>query len=209
MKKQVYIDRECPENQGISYAVLEQEKPIPVIYAGKVMNPMPVTDRKEKSYHILAKYYDIHFIFEDQAPAPEFYPVPSLELFAFDSEDGYFGATSFPELDGKAPVYYIDHALHCYYLGGNLREFLSMAVFYPDWKKRFRTIAPENSCQPEHKTECSLEDRNYLIERLQLRCRNFPDTEHIPEHAEIKIYASIHDAKMEIEFLKIPFIQKK
>ena len=66
-------------------------------------------------------------------PKVDFYPVPSLTLFAHDGRGGYFAH------GGKgleSPIYFVSDKLECWYLAENFRTFVQMTVFEPKWKEK-------------------------------------------------------------------------
>ncbi len=102
-----------------------------VIWAGARINAMPVSLR-DGEYARFAKEYDIHFIFEDSLPAVDFYTIPMVDIFAVDSSGGYLGSVGMmADLQGDAPICYIDAAKNCYLAAANGPEFLAKL---PEWK---------------------------------------------------------------------------
>jgi len=200
-EKTVYIDREQPCLQNVAacfYIADEEGKAKNIIFAGKSILSMPVNDKNEMAFQILANEYDVHFIFDDKIPQIEFYPVPLVGVFASDSSNGYFCSTN-PELDileEDAPIYYIDDKLNYYYLSSNLINFLSIVVFCPKWKEKFGI---DNNVTPlfQHK------GREYLIDTLHLNAE-FSVTKDIKKTEDnIIIFRSIDEAKKKIEFYDI------
>ena len=59
-----------------------------IIWTGIVINSMSVNCKNE-TYETYANEYDIHFIFDDNIPAINFYTVPMVDVFAIDSDGGY------------------------------------------------------------------------------------------------------------------------
>lgn len=104
-----------------------------VIPAGKRFDPFVMTC-EENGFTSLQRKRGINLIFEGMIPKVEFYPVPSLTLFAHDGRGGYFAH------DGKAlmeaQIYYISEKLECWYLAKNFRIFVQMVVFEPNWKEK-------------------------------------------------------------------------
>ena len=80
--RKVYIDR-IKFNGCIAVLVPDAE----VISAGTTVYPMDV-EYKNEEYQKYADRYDIHFIFYDDVPNPDFYSVPQVDIFARDSEGG-------------------------------------------------------------------------------------------------------------------------
>ena len=97
--RKVYLDRtQMKTCTGIFLKDAE------VILTGTTVYAMPVKDKNEE-YQRFAKEYDIHFIFEDDVPAVDFYTVPMVEIFALDSAGGYIGSVGQPaDLEQDIPI---------------------------------------------------------------------------------------------------------
>lgn len=168
------------------------------IFTGKVILSMPVKDKQEKAYEILAEEYDVRFIFDNAIPELKFYPIPQLNIFAIDSLGGCFASTNaaVDVSQNNAPIYYVNKELQCYCLAENLLSFIHLIVFQPDWKKGLvkdgdLTMAP------------SLEGKEYLIDTLKI------DRDQVASGAEIElaetitIFESFKAAKKVIAFFDI------
>lgn len=125
--RKVYLDRtQMKTCTGIFLKDAE------VILTGTTVYAMPVKDKNEE-YQRFAKEYDIHFIFEDDVPAVDFYTVPMVEIFALDSAGGYIGSVGQPaDLEQDIPICYIDKEKKCYLAAANGKEFLENVY---QWKK--------------------------------------------------------------------------
>lgn len=166
-----------------------------VIYTGKIISAMPIQEKAEKAYEILANDYDVHFIFEDSLPDLSFYPVPMLEIFAVDSCDGCFGTTcsGMSILDQNAPIYYIDKNLKSYYLAENLREFISIMVSDLKWRKRL-------GLELASVLNVSKGGKDYLTHILGLK--HMEDLDHREKEIEerVMIFSSYAEAAKFIDF---------
>lgn len=103
-----------------------------IFSAGKRFDPFVMTC-EENGFSSLQRKRGIYLIFEGNIPKLDFYPVPSLTLFAHDGEGGYF-AHAGKDLD--SPIYFISKDLKCWGLAGDFRTFVQMVVFEPNWKEK-------------------------------------------------------------------------
>lgn len=124
--KKVYIDRtENAECVGIF------QKGAEIIPAGTTIYSMSVKDKREE-YRRFAEDFDICFLFDDKLPEIDFYTVPQVDIFAADSRGGLFGTVGgITDMDGEAPVCYIDDRRNCYIIADNGKDFLNAPQ---DWK---------------------------------------------------------------------------
>ena len=123
--EKVYIDMESREK----LPVIEGKEIVP---AGKRFDPFVMTC-EENGFTSLQRRRGVHLIWEGMLPKVEFYPVPSLTLFAHDGRGGYFAH------GGKgleSPIYFVSGRLECWYLAENFRTFVQMVVFQPSWKEK-------------------------------------------------------------------------
>lgn len=129
--RKIYLDRtKIPGNTVLIVRDAE------VISTGATISSMPISC-KDPEYKRYADEYDIHFIFDDALPQVEFYTVPLLDIFATDSNGGFFASIGeFFDLDG--PVYYIDGNHNCFYITDNGKQFISNAQ---EWKYLLKPYA--------------------------------------------------------------------
>lgn len=197
-RKKYYIDVEqiYPKYGGaVGFCTTGDDHEL--VCAGKFILSMPVTEKKEKAYQVLAEEYDVRFLFDDAIPELEFYPIPQMCIFAVDSEGGSFASpnTSIDISEENAPVYYISKDLRCYYVAPNLFAFLQLIVFNPGWKNDF-VKGSDSAAEP------SSEGKTYLISTLNLsRSTASPDEANEPN--EITIFKSLEEAKKVITFYNI------
>ena len=102
------------------------------IPAGKRLDAFVMTC-EENGFTSLQRKRGIHLIWEGMLPKLDFYPVPSLTLFAHDGRGRYF-AHSGKGLEST--IYFISNELECWYLAENFRAFVQMVVFKPNWKEK-------------------------------------------------------------------------
>lgn len=117
--KKVYLDQ-----TNATMCVGVYLKDAQIIPAGATISSMSVR-HKNSEYERYAEEYDIHFIFDDAIPTLDFYTIPQVDIFATDSRGGYIGSLgAMADLDGKAPICYIDAQKHCYRIAENAHTFL-------------------------------------------------------------------------------------
>ena len=106
-----------------------------IIPAGTTIFSMPV-DVNDEIYQQYADIYDIHFIFEDNLPCPDFYSIPQLDIMARDSNGGFIGTLGQQcDLDSNAPICYINENKKCYLIAATGKEFLDNIS---NWKARLK-----------------------------------------------------------------------
>jgi len=197
----VYIDIEQPRFQNGAGAFgiivtndgLQQD----VIYTGKSVLSMPVSNKIETSYQILADEYNVCFIFDDNIPKLQFYPVPQLLIFAIDSLGGCFVSTN-TAMDIKeedAPIYYIDNNLRVFYLSSNLLRFLEIVVFCPMWKEKLGLTCDSMLFAKQ--------GQEHLIRTLNLQNNNVAFGLNEENTDNIVIYPTFDEAKKEIPFYDV------
>ena len=123
--EKVYIDVESRE-------VLPEIEGKEVIPVGKCFDAFVMTC-EENGFTSLQRRRGINLIWEGMLPKLDFYPVPSLTLFAHDGRGGYF-AHSGKGLESS--IYFVSNTLECWYLAKNFRTFVQMMIFEPNWKKK-------------------------------------------------------------------------
>ena len=126
--KKLYFDRTV--NSGCTGIFVKGAEVIP---AGTTLCVMSARDDGPE-YRRFAEEYDIRFLFEGcPVPPINFYAVPQVDIFAADSAGGLFGTVGgITDLEGDAPICYVDRAGSCSYLAPDGRSFLASLS---DWKK--------------------------------------------------------------------------
>ena len=118
-------------------------------FAGKLFDPF-IPSCEEDGFSLLQRKRGISLIFQGMIPKIEWYPVPSLVLFAKDGAGGYFGAEGKTgALTMESPVYYISPERNCFYLAEDFRHFVELAIFAPEWKR----LAGSTEVLPEETKE--------------------------------------------------------
>lgn len=106
-----------------------------VLPAGAGVYAMPVSDRNDR-YKQLADLYDVHFIFSDNVPSVDFYAVPYLSIFAYDSSGGMFASVgAFADFESDAKIAYISPDRTVFLAADNGRAFI---LNLPSWKENLR-----------------------------------------------------------------------
>ena len=125
----LYLDRtEIPGNTVLIVSNAE------IINTGTTLYSMPVSC-KDSEYERYAKEYDIHFLFDDRLPEPNFYTVPQADIFATDSKGGYW-CTIGETFDRESAVYYIDSMQNCYFAMETAQQFIACP------QKRYDNLTP-------------------------------------------------------------------
>lgn len=176
----VYLDAENISNMKDKHGV----------FAGKRFDPFVMTC-EENGFTSLQRRRGICLIFEGMIPKVDFYPVPSLTLFAHDGGGGYFAH------DGKglmeAKIYFISSELECWYLAEDFRTFIRMVIFEPDWKRKITEETAEI-----HETEEELTDFGMLFGlEKPVVCLS----EKIEKEKSFDIYENIEKAREKVSVL--------
>ena len=126
--KTLYIDAAA---QSGAWGVLARDARI--LQAGTTIYSMPASDRNAE-YARWVREYDIHFLFDDQPqPAPSFYAVPRLDIFAVDSTGGCLATLgALTDLESDAPIVYLSGENQVYQVAPSGPEFLKIA---PEWRQ--------------------------------------------------------------------------
>lgn len=131
--KKVYLDI-TQATMCISVYVDDAE----VVLAGTSVASMSVR-HKNSEYQRFSEEYDIHFIFDDNIPAVDFYTIPMVEIFAVDSAGGYIGSVGqATNLQKEIPICYIDKDKKCYLIADSGKEFLEHVR---QWKSHWTPCA--------------------------------------------------------------------
>lgn len=105
-----------------------------LVLTGVSVNSMPlsVKRREWELYADFARKYDIHFIFDDCKPEPDFYTVPWIDIAAIDSSGGFLASVGEPfSLRESVRLVYISKERECFLITGDSRKLISMAS---SWK---------------------------------------------------------------------------
>jgi len=126
VKKKIYLDM-----TGMKSCTSVWMKDTEIIPAGATVYAMS-SKHKNAEYERFSREYDINFIFDDNIPVIDFYTIPRIDIFATDSRGGYIGTVGkMTDLEGDAPICYIDKDRQCYLICKTGKEFLQKAS---SWK---------------------------------------------------------------------------
>lgn len=167
-KRTLYLD--VTEIEGCTSIWMKDTEIIP---AGTTIYTMSVKDKSEE-YDRFAKDYDIHFIFEDNIPVIDFYTIPRVDIFATDSKGGYIGTIGeMTDLEGNAPICYIDETKKCYLIAKAAKEFLGKVS---KWKNELENY--EHLQFYASKKEAMLENEFLCYEEMisRLNVQKFSNT---------------------------------
>lgn len=129
MIKKVYWD--VTERPG-SIGIIGQD--IEMIPAGATVSAMSIRE-KNTDYQIFADQHDIRFIFDDDIPSIDFYPVPRVDVFATDSAGGLLGTVGETiDLNAATPICHIDQSGTCSWVADSLSELLKLLASGRSWK---------------------------------------------------------------------------
>lgn len=111
-----------------------------IIQAGTTVYSMS-SKHKNEEYERFAREYDIHFIFDDNIPVIDFYTIPRVDIFAVDSEGGCIGTVGeMTDLEGNAPICYIDSDRKCYLLCNSGKKFLQNASSWKALQESYKIV---------------------------------------------------------------------
>ncbi|MBQ2925174.1 MAG: hypothetical protein IJE57_06305 [Anaerotignum sp.] len=179
----VYVDVESREK----LPVIEGKE---IVSAGKRFDPFVMTC-EENGFTSLQRRRGINLIWEGMLPKVDFYPVPSLTLFAHDGRGGYFAHNGRVLMEAK--IYFVSEKLECWYLAENFRAFVQMAVFEPNWKEK---ITEEKNEIDE--TEEKLKDFGMMF---GLSAPDIELSENIVKESQYKIFENIEKAREKMSIL--------
>lgn len=135
-QKKIYLDKTDPSLGCTAVYSSEAE----IIPAGTTVNSMPVSDKNEE-YASLDDTLDIYFIFDDNIPVIDFFTIPYIDIFAYDSKGGLLGSVNeMTDLDSMAPIVYINPDHKCYKAGQTLKHFLTKGKHWQNGMKTWKKI---------------------------------------------------------------------
>jgi hypothetical protein len=129
------IDVEKTNNLNAYYIRSDDGKTIETIASGKMIIQIDCNEQKKKIYKLLEDNCDLIFCTTDNMRDFKFYPVPMLEIFAFDSNGTYFGKIF--EIGGTwddFQIVYINKMGVHGKIASSFKEFMELAAFYPYWR---------------------------------------------------------------------------
>lgn len=95
-----------------------------LIFAGTTISSMPESN-KDDTYIMLEDLYDICFIFDNHIPVVDFYAVPRIDIFAADSNNGFWGTIGdITDINNMfAPICYINNQKEIFIVAENFKIF--------------------------------------------------------------------------------------
>lgn len=133
--RKLYLD-ETEAHECMSIFMKDAE----IIRAGTTVYSMPVKE-KNAEYEKFADEYDIYFIFDDDIPRVDFYTIPQVDIMATDSQGGFIGTIGqMTDLEGDAPICYIDHERNCYLAAENAKDFIKCAPIWKNCLKEYHGV---------------------------------------------------------------------
>lgn len=133
MKKKVYFNKESENFKGtLGFIWHKDGEDVECVWAGKQFETYVMTC-EETGFTFLQRKRGLRLFFEGLIPRVDFFPAPSMTLFAHDGAEGYF---AFEDENSPPRVYFVSKELECWYLAENFRSFVQMMIFEPDWKKK-------------------------------------------------------------------------
>ncbi len=115
-----------------------------LIFAGTTISSMPES-YKDDTYIMLEDLYDIRFIFERYVPVVNFYAVPRIDIFATDSNNGYWGTIGdVTDINNMiAQICYINNQNKIFLAAENLRNFIYPIDSLNERKNKIMNITDE------------------------------------------------------------------
>ncbi|MBR2383117.1 MAG: hypothetical protein IKA89_05160 [Anaerotignum sp.] len=133
MKKKAYFNVESPAFRGtLGVFMIEDDEDVECIWAGKRFETY-VPTCEENGFTSLQRRRGLRLFFEGLIPKVDFFPAPSMTLFAHDGKEGYF---AFDDRNSPPKVYFVSEKLECWYLAEDFRTFVQMMIFEPNWKEK-------------------------------------------------------------------------
>lgn len=136
LNQKLLIDVE-EQNEAIAYYVKSE---VEVVLAGKNIIPVPENERTFKIYKLLEENCDVIFCTTQKLDDFQFYPVPTLCIFAIDNDGNCFGTIGGigDMANDDHPVGYVNRNGMYGKISGSLKEFLELITFHPYWRDILR-----------------------------------------------------------------------
>lgn len=216
INKKLLIDIEEKENKATAYFITsEEDKKIKIIFAGKTIVPIPISERNHKVYKLFKENCDLIFCTEQKLYDFSFYPVPEFSIFAVDNEGNYFGTIGGvgDMVNDDFPVGYVNREGICSKISDSLKEFLELVTFYSYWRNIIEYeqmgVFYDINTMKMNQTENSVQYFAYqreIAETLNLT-KNPKSIEllisNIKSPADFIVYSSKKEAQMTNTFLDI------
>ncbi len=109
-----------------------------IIPSGKAFNCIPEDEESQAIYSLIKGHCDIIFITEPPRLKLDFYPVPIVWFFAYDSGGNYFGTLNGMGSveDDEFPVVFVNSTTLAHgIIAESIKAFFSLANYYPFWRE--------------------------------------------------------------------------
>lgn len=133
--EKLYFNNPCDDGPTAIFITNKEKcnKPVKLLEAGTRI--YSISELENNHVYEKWKKYDIHFIFTNNIPAPDFYSVPLSYVFATDSFGGFYVTVrEVPNVEASTPVCYISKDKVVYYIADSIKEFLSNPNEYKNRK---------------------------------------------------------------------------
>lgn len=153
------------------------------IFCGKLIIPSPANEKDSPVHHILKNKLHIHFIFDDDIPEINFFPIPSLAVFATNNKGIFASSNLDVDLNEKnAPIFFIDLNRKSFLIAMNLRELFAKLIYHPEELKE--------------RWDFSLLDQTeyHLLASALGIDNNFSIKKNNPDLFQVTLYESLEDA---------------
>lgn len=135
MKRKLYFNKESEYFKkngilGVMWHSDTDSEDVECVWAGKNFD-VYVPTCEETGFTSLQRKRGLRLFFEGLIPKVDFFPAPSMTLFAHDGKEGYF---AFDDQNSPPKVYFVSQKLECWYLAENFRTLVQMMIFEPNWK---------------------------------------------------------------------------
>ncbi|ABR48407.1 hypothetical protein Amet_2249 [Alkaliphilus metalliredigens QYMF] len=130
------------QNGVMGYGTLSYytKSKVEVVLSGKNIVPVSENERNLNIYKLLENNCNVIFCTTEKLDDFQFYPVPCFWIFAVDDEGNSFGTIGGigDITDDDYPVGYVNQEGMCGKIADNLKEFLELITFYPNWREIIR-----------------------------------------------------------------------
>lgn len=186
-----------------------------IIPSGKAFNYISEDEENQAIFRRIKENCDISFLTEQKTRGFNFYPIPIVWFFAYDSCGNYFGTLNgIGDIeDNESPVVFINNINGTHgRITENMKEFFSLVNYYPYWR---RIIECEQQGMPydlKVMEEQTREDRQYFESKKEigetLSLSKDPDAiklliDRVHSDPGFVIYESKQEAEKDNEFITI------
>ena len=189
------------------------DKKVDLVSGGKEIIHVSKNEQNLRIYKLLAEQCDLIFCTNQEPDDFPFYPIPSFWIFAVDSKGNCFGTIGGwgNIADDEVPVGYVSYTGMYGKVANSLKDFLSLAVFYPGWRDIIRNEQTGISYNIDHiKIQKIESDPIYLEQQREIQellkiTKNSKSLEllisNIKSKNELMIYPTKEEAQKSNRFL--------